>query len=92
MKPATRPSLSGGPGTQTSHVRPFGRTSPLDGIEGNVAVNANSDGRARIEPVEATVRIIDDWPALVSVTADEIDVLETFLNGLLDEILGGKHA
>ena len=37
-------------------------------------------------------RVVDDWPAGVPVTRDEIDVLETYLGALLDEILGGARA
>ncbi len=38
------------------------------------------------------LRVVDDWPAQVPIGADELDVLETFFDPLLDEILGGRHA
>lgn len=36
--------------------------------------------------------IADNWPAMVPVTAREIDVLETYLGALLDELLGVRAA
>jgi hypothetical protein len=33
--------------------------------------------------------VVDTWPDIIPVTQAEIDVLETFLGELLDEILGG---
>ncbi|MDI2076147.1 hypothetical protein [Bradyrhizobium sp. Mp27] len=33
--------------------------------------------------------VVDTWPDIIPVTHAEIDVLETFLGVLLDEILGG---
>jgi hypothetical protein len=36
--------------------------------------------------------VVDTWPDTIPVTHAEIDVLETFLGELLDEILGGTRA
>ena len=36
------------------------------------------------------VRVIDDWPEVAAIFADELDVIETYLAPLLDELLGAK--
>jgi uncharacterized protein YqeY len=35
--------------------------------------------------------VVDNLPDLVPVSHDEIDVLETYLGALLDELLAGSH-
>lgn len=36
--------------------------------------------------------VVDTWPDIIPVTPAEIDVLETFLGELLDQILGGTRS
>lgn len=33
--------------------------------------------------------VVDNWPDIVPVTRDEVDVLEIYLGDVLDDILGG---
>lgn len=62
-------------------------------------LTGNTCDAARLPATEAnraneveTWRVTDDWPAQVPVCREEVEILETFLGQLLDEILGGKHA
>ena len=62
------------------------RTDPLDCT--GLAPAATSDASPATVSTDP-FPVVDTWPDIIPVTQAEIDVLETFLGELLDEILGG---
>lgn len=61
-------------------------------------VSSTSGSPSSAEHREATTArakgewcVVDDWPDTLPVTPAELEVLETFLGTLFDEIIGGDH-
>ena len=65
-----------------------------------VALKAAAPPASRISEIAQSVaatetdilRVVDDWPEAVPIFGDELDVIETYLAPLLDELLGVKPA
>jgi hypothetical protein len=73
-------SANGAKATRSAAVQPVRPKAPANRRNGSC------------DPAASQWTVVDNWPEAVPVTGDEIDVLETYLGNLLDEILGGAHA
>ena len=42
----------------------------------------------RVPPEQPTPEVLDDFPDVIPITSTELDVIETYLGGLIGELLG----
>jgi hypothetical protein len=63
-------------------------------MAGRKAIDAGSESKAPAagHADEGDFRVTDNWLDGVPIGRGEIDVLETFLAAVFDEVLEGKHA
>ena len=74
----------------TAQDRPHHPTELDELDDSSVPACAPSRHRGRCASDIDDLRVIDDWPRPTPVASREIVVIETYLAGMLDELLGGK--